>query len=153
MFPSYKELNFVQSVCLVRISYKTNVVFLNSNGRLGYVTEIVCFHWSNDWNFMIFRWKAFLMHVFKLSLNKQQFFMSHTIRQTDMPTLLDDCITNAPSGKMLCLQNNLFFLYVCKNTTRLRVGLLRIGECFSFSCKIVIRRVTTYCCFVNDILI
>ena len=46
MFLPYKELNFAQNMCLVRISYKTNVILvsLNSNGRLGYVTETVCFH-------------------------------------------------------------------------------------------------------------
>ena len=79
--------------------------------------------------------------------------MSHTIRQTDTPALLDEGITNAPSDKMLCPQNNFFFFYIHKNTTRLHVGLLSIGECFSFSCNIVIRRVTTYYSFVSDILI
>lgn len=44
------------------------------------------------------------MYVLKLSLKKEQFFMSHKIRETDMPALLDDCVTNALSGKMLCPQ-------------------------------------------------
>ena len=87
------------------------------------------------------------MNTFKLWLMKQQFFMTHKIRQTDISALLDSCITKAPSVKILCPQKNFFLLYIRKNTTFLRVGLLRIGEAFSFSCKIVNRWVTTFCCF------
>jgi hypothetical protein len=41
------------------------------------------------------------LNKFKLSLMKQQFVMTHTGRQTDIPALLDSFITNAPSIKML----------------------------------------------------
>jgi hypothetical protein len=34
---SVQGIEFSQSVCLFRISYKTNVISLNSNGRLDYV--------------------------------------------------------------------------------------------------------------------
>lgn len=88
VFPPCKELNFAQSVCLVRFSYKTSVVSLNSNGRQGFVKETACFVWGSDWNFMMLMWKAFVMNTFKLSLTKQ-FFMTHKIRQTDISASLD----------------------------------------------------------------
>jgi hypothetical protein len=68
------------------------------------------------------------MNTFKLSLFRQQFFMTHKIRQTDISELLDSCVTNATSVKTLCLQNKFFVLYIRKNSAFLRVGLLRIAE-------------------------
>jgi len=68
------------------------------------------------------------MNTLKLSPMKQQFFMTHKIRQTDISALLDSCITNAHSVKMLCPQNNFVLLYIRKNTKFLREGILRIGE-------------------------
>ena len=34
-----------------------------------------------------------------ISLMKRQFVVTHTIRQTEMPALLDSCVTNTPSVK------------------------------------------------------
>jgi hypothetical protein len=39
-----------------------------------------------------------------ISLRKQQFVISHTIRQAEVPALLDSWVTNTPSVKMLCPQ-------------------------------------------------
>jgi len=39
-----------------------------------------------------------------ISLMQRQFFITHTICQTDIPTLLDSWFTNTPSVKMLCPQ-------------------------------------------------
>jgi len=37
----------------------------------------------------------------KISLNKQQFVVTHTIRQTEIPALLNGLVTNTPSVKIL----------------------------------------------------
>ena len=64
-----------------------------------------------------------------LSLTKRQFVVTHTIRQTKIPALLDSCVTNTSS--VMCPQkNNCLSLYFCKNITCLSVGLLRIGQVF-----------------------
>jgi len=39
---------------------------------------------------------------------KQQFVITHTLRQTDIPTLLHGSATNTPSVKTLCPQQNCF---------------------------------------------
>ena len=36
---------------------------------------------------------------------KRQLFIIHAIRQTEIPALLDSCVTNTPSVKMFCPQN------------------------------------------------
>ena len=41
-----------------------------------------------------------------VSLMKQQFVVTHTIRQTEIPALLDDWLTNTPCVKMLCPQKS-----------------------------------------------
>ena len=78
---------------------------------------------------------------------KQQFVVTHTINQTEIPSLLDSCVTNRPSLKILYKK---YFLYFRKNMTRLNVGLLRICQVFSFSCKIVYRWHTRICSFMSD---
>ena len=57
---------------------------------------------------------------------KQEFVVTHTIRQTEITTLLDISVTNTPSVKM-CPQQNSLSLYFRENMTCLSVGLLRIG--------------------------
>jgi hypothetical protein len=70
----------------------------------------------------------------KISLMKQQFVITHTICQTEILALLDSSVTNAPSIKILCLQNNgLFHKYL----TCLSVGLSRI-QVFSVFRKLCI---------------
>lgn len=55
---------------------------------------------------------------------KQQFVITHTTHQTELPTLLDSWVTSTPSVKMLYPQKNCFSLYFCKNVTCLYVGVL-----------------------------
>ena len=54
-----------------------------------------------------------------ISLMKQQFVVTHTIRQTKIPALADSCVTNAPSVKMLCPETYCFSVYFRKIVTRL----------------------------------
>ena len=61
---------------------------------------------------------------------KGEIVVTHTINQTDIPALLDTRVTNTPSVKMLCPQNNCMSLYFRRNITCLRVGLLKIGQAF-----------------------
>ena len=82
---------------------------------------------------------------------KRQFVVTHTIRQTEIPTLLDSWVTNTPSVKILCRQKNFLSLYFRKNITCLIIGLLRIGQDFSVSCNTVYRWGRTNCCFMSDI--
>jgi len=83
---------------------------------------------------------------------KQQFAVTHTVRQTELPALLDSWFTNIPSVKMLCQQKKTVSLYFHKNITCLYVGLLRIGQVSAVSRKIVRGLVTTDCCFMGDIV-
>ena len=57
---------------------------------------------------------------------KQQCVVTHTVRQTDIPALLDSTVTNTPSVTKLWPQTNSFHLHFRKNITHLRVGVLRI---------------------------
>ena len=43
-------------------------------------------------------------------MTKQQFVVTHTIPQTEILALLDRCVKNTPSIKILCLQKNWFCL-------------------------------------------
>ena len=80
---------------------------------------------------------------------KQQFVATHTICQTEIPTLIDSCVTNTTSVKMLCPQKNCLSSHYHKNITCLRVGHLMICQVFSVSCKTVYRWVMTNCCFMS----
>ena len=80
---------------------------------------------------------------------KRQFLATHTILQTEIPALLDSCVTNTPLSKCCVHKKNCLYLFVRKSITCLHVGLLRIGQVFSVSCKIVYQWVTTYCSFMS----
>jgi hypothetical protein len=54
---------------------------------------------------------------------------------------------------MLCPQTNCFSLYFRKNTTCLSVGLLRICQVFSVSCKTVCRWLRSNCCLTSDVIL
>jgi hypothetical protein len=84
---------------------------------------------------------------------KQQFFITHTIRRTQIPALLASRIINAPSVKTLCPQTNFFSLYFRKNLMCLTlVCLLRVCQVLlSVPCKTVYRWVTANCCFTSDL--
>jgi hypothetical protein len=69
---------------------------------------------------------------------KQQFVVTHTIRQTEIPALPDSSVTDTPSVKMLCPQQISVSLYFRKNTACLRVGLLRVGYVFVSGVKLYI---------------
>jgi hypothetical protein len=57
---------------------------------------------------------------------KRQCVVTHTIRQTDIDTLLDIWVTNAPFVKMSKKKVSLYFH---KNITCVSVGLFRIATC------------------------
>jgi hypothetical protein len=42
---------------------------------------------------------------------KRQFVVTHTIRQTDIPALLDSCVTKTPSVTILCPQELLVLIF------------------------------------------
>ena len=66
-----------------------------------------------------------------VSFMKEQIVVTHTIRQTEIPALLDSWVTNTPSVKIYP-QRNCFCLYFRKNITCLIVGFLRICHVFLF---------------------
>jgi len=81
---------------------------------------------------------------------KRTSVLTHTIRQTQIPVLQDVCVTNTTSVKMRP-HKNCFSFYIRKNTTCLSGGLLRIGQVFSVSCKIMYQWVMTNCLYMQDI--
>jgi hypothetical protein len=83
---------------------------------------------------------------------KQQFIVTHTIRQIEIFALLDSWVTSTPSVKTLCPRKTRFSLYFRQHITHLIVGVLVMCQTFSVSCKIVYRWVTTNCCFMSDIV-
>ena len=87
-----------------------------------------------------------------ISFTKQQFVVTHTIRQTDIPALVDSSVTNTSSVKMLYAQKKCFNLYLPKNVTSLKFGILMICRVFSVSCKAVYLWVTKDCRFVSTML-
>ena len=58
---------------------------------------------------------------------KQQFFVTHTVHQNEIPTLLDGWVTNTPSVEST---ENSFSLYFCKNIICVSVGLLSRSKVF-----------------------
>jgi hypothetical protein len=81
---------------------------------------------------------------------KGQFVLTHSIRQTEFPALLDSWVTNTPSVKMLCPQKIFLSLHFRQNKTCL-FGVLRIGQVLCVSCKTVYRWITTNGCLMSDI--
>ena len=61
---------------------------------------------------------------------KRLFVVTHTIRKSEIPALLECPVTNAPSVKMLCPQKNCLSSYFRKNITCLGGGLLSVGSVF-----------------------
>jgi hypothetical protein len=72
-----------------------------------------------------------------------------------MFALLDTCVINSPSLKILSLLKITSFIFSLKNggggVTSLSVGLLMVGQVFSVSCEIVCLWVTTNCSSLSDI--
>jgi hypothetical protein len=57
-----------------------------------------------------------------ISLMERQFVVTHAIRQTEIPPLLDSWVTNTPPAKMLCPQKYCLSVYFRKNITCFSVG-------------------------------
>jgi hypothetical protein len=72
------------------------------------------------------------LYAINLALTKQQYVVTHTIRQNDVPDLLASWFTKTPSIKMSWPQKNCLCLYFCKIVTCLNVGLLMIGQVFFY---------------------
>ena len=73
-----------------------------------------------------------------ISLMKWQFDITHTIQRAEILAVLDIQVTNTLSVKMLCPKKKTACCYIfLKNFTCLSVGLLRVCEVFSVSCKTV----------------
>jgi hypothetical protein len=87
-----------------------------------------------------------------ISLMKQQFSVTRTIRQSEITALLDGWVRNTPSVKMLCPQTSHLPLYFRTNITCLSGGRLRIGQVFSVACNTVYRWLATTYCFISDFL-
>jgi len=96
---------------------------------------------------------SYLIIPYHISLIEQQFVITHTICQTEIPALLDRWVTNTSSVKMLWAQKNCCPLHFCNRIPCLSVGLLTICYVLSVSCKTVYRRVMTNCCFMSGILL
>jgi hypothetical protein len=73
------------------------------------------------------------------SFPNHQFSVTHTIRQTKIPALVDSWVTNTLFVKMYS-EKNCFLFYFRTNETRLTVGLLILGHVMSGRCKTVYRR-------------
>jgi hypothetical protein len=73
----------------------------------------------------------------KISLIKQQFAVTHTIRQTEYLALLHAILENILSVKILKKKKKMLLLTFSQNITCLSVGLLRTGHGFSVSYKTV----------------
>jgi len=63
---------------------------------------------------------------------KQQFVVSHTIRQNEIPALPDSWATSTSSAKMLYPQKHSFYLYFRKHITCLSLDLLKNCQVFFF---------------------
>ena len=83
--------------------------------------------------------------VVKILIMERLFVVTHSVLQTEIPTLLGSWVTNTR-----CYVNkNCLTLYFRKNVTCLNVSLLNIGQVFSLLCKVVYRWVTRNCFFMN----
>jgi hypothetical protein len=77
---------------------------------------------------------------------KQQYGITHAIRQNEISFITRSWIINTASLRMLCPQN-LFALFSRKNIAYLTVGGLRIGQCYSLFCRILY-----WCSLLNPML-
>jgi hypothetical protein len=88
---------------------------------------------------------------------KQQFVITYTICQTEMPILLDSWVTNIPFCQNPLSTKNCFSLYFCKNILCFSFSLLSVLKCWSIKdlsssyvyCETVHQWVTTNCCLMS----
>jgi len=126
----------------IYIAYLTEPSFKNiSNEFYIYIYIYIYTHIVKHWFFSVPQ---------RISLTSQQLFVSHTIRQTEIPALVGSWVKNTVSVKILCPQK-MFFLYFRKHITCFSVSLLRIGQVPSASVKL---RVVDYenFCLMNDVI-
>ena len=90
-------------------------------------------------------WKSEISDNLSYRSWKKQFVITHTIRQTEIPALLDSSVTNTHSVKMLCKQTSCLSVCFRKIILWLSFGLLRIGQVFCASCKFIYLWVMTIC--------
>ena len=69
---------------------------------------------------------------------KRQYVITHTIRPAEFPALLDGCVTNTPSVKMLFPQKKKTCSIIFLKTPRLWFGLLRNRQVFLSPVKLYI---------------
>lgn len=81
----------------------------------------------------------------------QQPVVTNTNRQTEIPSLVDSCVTKTPSVEILYPQNKCFSLCFRKKHDVLKFWSVKDLSNFSVCCKIVNRSVTSNCCFMSDI--
>jgi len=67
---------------------------LRGKDYLGVVVDVMILKWSLKRNM------------------KQQFVITHTMHQTELPALLDSWVTNTPSVKMLYPQKKIYYIFV-----------------------------------------
>ena len=78
-------------------------------------------------SFTVTDWSHIITPSINTSLMTQQTAVTHTLRQTEIPALPDSSVTNTPSIKLLCPQQNCLSAYFRKKTiTCLSVCLLRV---------------------------
>jgi hypothetical protein len=80
---------------------------------------------------------------------KRQFVVTHTIQQTEIHTLLDSWVTNAPSVKMLGPQKIAGPYIFVKKQIMLKCQSIDDQSSVSLSRKSAYRRVMTNCCFMG----
>jgi hypothetical protein len=71
-----------------------------------------------------------------MSFVKQLIVVTNTIRETEILALLDSWVTTHLLSSVLLTTKLLLFLFFLENMTCLYIGVLRIYQVFSLSCKI-----------------
>lgn len=83
-----------------------------------------------------------------ISLMKQQFVVTRTIRHTKLLALRQSVCKHTVCQSLLSTKN-CFSLFFRNSVTSLNAGILRICKFFSVCRRTVYRRVTTNCCFMS----
>jgi len=88
----------------------------------------------------------------RTSIMRQKFVATHTLRQTEIPALLESWVTNTLFVKIPCPQKNCFSIiaYFRKTQICLNIGLLMICLVFCSLAEVCVV-VRTNCCFTCDL--
>ena len=79
-----------------------------------------------------------ITHAINISLMKERFGVTDTIRQTRTPALRDSAVKNTPCTNIFCIHKSTSHYIFVKNMTCLSVGLLKICQAFLSSLKLCI---------------